>query len=471
MNGITQFRQKKAAWLSWLYREPTAPESRLPRLLRAPCRIAIVSWREFWRDNILLRASALTFAVILAIVPVLALSTAVLKGLGAGDQMRGAAHQFISSLAVEMVQEADLAGEAPEAAAPRTEQQILDQTFYHHLSRAVDTIFDYVDGTNFATLGIMGMIGLFITVISLLATIEDSMNAVWDARAGRPLRRKVMDYLALILLLPLAVNIAMAVLAAFQSAPASRMVEQLFPVALVGQLLVNLLIFGLLAATLTICYRFLPNSRVNFRPALIGGIIGGIAWLLLQSLYINLQLGVSRYNAIYGSFATLPLFLLWVYSSWVIFLAGAEISFAAQHWRRYLPHREKLSPGLHLALAFDLLTAVYDDFHNRRTPSDLASLARRIGFSEPDTGKVAADLLAAGYLRQVENKPAGLIPVTGADRVKAAELMDAFWGPALPASAGGRLVAEILAGGKAMVADRTLRDFEPAASGSEEAKP
>jgi membrane protein len=451
-----QALQKKESFHKWLWREPATAENSLSLFLRACCRIGVVCYHEFWRDAVLLRAGALTFAVILAVVPVLALSTAVLKGLGAGDQMRLAAHQFIDTMAVEIVEEPppSYLGEEP---LPSTESQLLDETFYYHLKRSVDTIFDYVEHTDFATLGIIGMVGLFITVISLLATIEESMNAVWDTGASRPLGRKIMDYLALMLLLPLAVNLAMAAMAVFQSEEASSIIKQLFPVAWAGPLLVKILILCLLVATLTICYRFLPNSGVNFRPALIGGILGGIAWLLLQALYINLQVGVARYNAIYGSFATLPLFLLWVYSSWVVFLSGAEISYAAQGWRHYLPHRKSLAPSTRLAFAFDLLRAVYDDFRKRR-PSDLLSLSQRLGYSEADTEIMVTDLLAAGYLRRVESN--GLVPGTNADQVMVTELVDFLWGAALLPSTGGRLVAEALTGAKSALAGRTLQEVD-----------
>jgi membrane protein len=314
-----------------------------------------------------------------------------------------------------------------------------------------------VERTNFATLGILGVSGLFLTVISMLGTIEDSMNAVWHTRAGRPLGRKVMDYLALMLLLPLAVNLAMAAMAAFQSETASHLIKRLFPVAWAGPLLINFLILSIFTATLTICYRFLPNRRVNFRPALIGGLLGSIAWLLLQAFYVYLQVGVARYNAIYGSFATLPLFLLWVYSSWVVFLAGAEISFAVQTFRQYNPDIENsTAPSRKLALALDLLGIVYEDFRNRR-PSGIASLSRRLDSTEGEIRKMVAELLAAGFLR-VADRENGLLPATEAGLVRTAELVDAIWGSATPSSAGGRLVAEALAGAKAALAERTLQE-------------
>jgi membrane protein len=439
----------------WLWREPVAGEDAASRFLRAALRITIVYWHEFWRDDILLRASALTFTVILSIVPVLALSTSVLKGLGAGDQMRKAAYQFIDTMAASTAVQAP-PGQAKEPAAEAAKQQSA-RTFASHLKRAVDTIFDYVNRTNFATLGIVGLIGLFITVIMVLAAIEDAMNVVWNAKKGRPIGRKVMDYLALMLLLPLAVNIGMAAMAVFQSKKTSLLIERFFPVAWAGPLVIHLLSIILLIAILTIFYRFLPNTRVNFRPALIGGIIGALGWLLIQAIYIRLQVGVARYNAIYGSFATLPLFLLWVYSSWVVFLSGAEFSYATHVWRHYAPRRQ-MNAGLRLALSYDLLGVIYDDFRNRH-PTDPFRLGHRLDYTDAEVEQTITDLRTAGYLQESGDSDGGLMPSTCADQVRAEELVDVVWGTINRPSPGGRLAAQVLAAAKSVLADLTLQDL------------
>lgn len=442
-HGLTAFRE-------WLWREPAAGEGPAPRFLRAALRITLVYWHEFWRDAILLRASALAFTVILSIVPVLALSTAVLKGLGAGNEMRKAAYQFVETLAAKTDEK--LPASQKKKPATKAEKQV-NQTFASHLRRAVDAIFNYVDRTNFATLGIVGLIFLFITVIMVLAAIEDSMNVVWNAPSGRPIGRKVMDFLALMLLLPLAVNLGMAA----QSQETARLVERFFPMPWAGPLIVHLLTLGLLVAILTLFYQFLPNTRVDFRPALIGGILGTLGWLLIQAIYIRLQVGVARYNAIYGSFATLPLFLLWVYSSWVVFLSGAEFAYAASVWRHYVPHRQ-MTPALRLALAYDLLAAVYHDFGKRHL-TDPALLSHRIGCTDIEAEQIVRELMTAGYLREAEDPGGGLMPAACDDRVRAAEVMDAVWGMASRPSPGGRLAANMLAGAKSVLTGRSLEEL------------
>ncbi|MDA8165993.1 MAG: YihY/virulence factor BrkB family protein [Desulfobacteraceae bacterium] len=449
-------RLTRAAFREWLYRKPAAGEGAASRFLRAACRIALVYWHEFWRDAILLRASALTFTVVLSLVPVLALSTAVLKGLGAGNQMRQAAYQFIDTFTAETAAPGPAPSEQQAAPATRAARERTAQTFANHLRQAVDAIFNYVERTNFATLGIVGLIGLFVTVVSVLGAIEDAMNTIWSARAGRPLGRRIMDYLALMLLLPLGVNVGMAAVAIFESKRASHLIERFFPVAWAAPLVVHVLTICVLAAIFTTFYQFLPNTRVSFRPALIGGIVGALAWMVVQVAYIGLQVGVARYNAIYGSFATLPLFFLWVYNSWVVFLSGAEVAFAAQVWPHYAPHQE-VTPGRRLALAYDLLAAVYDDFR-RRQATDPAALPYRLGYTDAEVRQAARDLRAAGYLRETADT-GGLLPAAGADRVQAAELIDAVWGRVDRDTPGGRLAAHVLAGAKSSLAGRSLQEL------------
>jgi len=455
--------QDKEPFLTWLWRKPSADEPRSTRKLRTLCRIVAIFVREFDRDAIPLRASALTFTIILSMVPVLALSTAVLKGLGAGNQMRVAAYQFIETLDTPT-------DSAPPPAAQRQRQKPAKensataptpaappQSLTSHLKKAVDTIFDYVDKTNFATLGIFGIAGLFFTVISVLGTIEQAMNAVWQAESGRAWGRKVMDYLALMLLLPLAVNIGVATMAALQSETTLNILRHTFPAAWAGPLLIRLLSYSFLVMTLVILYRFLPNTRVPLLPAMVGALVGGIGWLTIQSVYISLQIGVARYNAIYGSFATLPLFFLWIYIGWMVFLAGAEVAFAVHVRHRYRPkHVDKpLTPRAELALTYDLLALILENFRNRQ-PTGLGELNQKLDAPDPAINTVLRKLRAAGLVQTVEGEDTAYLPGTSADRISAAEVLEVILGTDGPTTPGGNLATQALNDASASLADRTM---------------
>jgi len=443
-------------FLAWLWHKQSADNATMKNRLRTFCRIVAIFIREFDRDAIPLRASALTFTIILSMVPVLALSTAVLKGLGAGNQMRAAAYQFIDTI------------DAPDSttAAPPPASQANGQpppkSLTNHLKKAVDTVFNYVDKTNFATLGIFGIAGLFITVISVLGTIEQAMNVVWQADSGRPLGRKVMDYLALMLLLPLAVNIGVAAMAALRSETTLDILQHIFPMPWAGPLLVQFLSFGFLVMTLLILYRFLPNTRVPLFPALIGALVGSVGWLLIQSLYISLQIGVARYNAIYGSFATLPLFFLWIYIGWMVFLSGAEVAFAVHVRHRYLPGRNhsRLSPATELALAYDLLALLYEDFRARKV-SDLDSLCLRLDYPDQPLFNVLRRLLDTGLIRQADGSEIAYLPATPAELLSAGEVLDVVFGAERPASKGGAVTHTALTGARKALSEQALDSLHP----------
>ncbi|NOX26305.1 MAG: YihY/virulence factor BrkB family protein, partial [Deltaproteobacteria bacterium] len=348
-------------------------EASLPRrMFWGIFRVVAIFCREFQRDNIPLRSSALTFTIVLSLVPTLALGTAVLKGLGAGDQMREAAYRLVDqieggapgSVAESPTKSQDNAtsGQVVSAggnhtvnpAAPR------DTELNGHLHLAVAKIFDYVDRTNFAALGAFGIIGLVIAVLSVLGRIEQAVNVIWQVNTGRNMSRRLMDYLALMILLPICVNLGFAAEAMLRNETIFKMVNNLLPVAGLSRIF-SILPMLVVIITFAGLYRFLPNIKVRILPALVGGVVGGISWFLIQTFYVKLQIGVARYNAIYGSFATLPLFLLWLNIAWLVFLSGAEVSFACQVFRDYEWHPPKLSPYNSLAMAFDLLDEIFID--------------------------------------------------------------------------------------------------------------
>ncbi|MCI5121481.1 MAG: YihY/virulence factor BrkB family protein, partial [Candidatus Electrothrix sp. AUS4] len=248
-------------------------EKKVIGALRSLLRILLIMVHEFSNTNISLRASALTFSVILSMVPLLAMSTAILKGLGNGDQMRIAAYHFIDKLDPEVGKEAlsppskipqtlispeiPFAENTPDNAVPTSAEP--PPSLNRHLHQAIDTIFDYVDNTNFAALGAFGIAGLLIVVIMVLSSIEDAMNAIWHTRKGRSLFRKIMDYLALLVLLPISVNIALAGDAIVQSPKIMNHVTTIIPSTWTVQMLLKLLPFIFITLSLMMMYLFFPN--------------------------------------------------------------------------------------------------------------------------------------------------------------------------------------------------------------------
>jgi membrane protein len=445
LNLLDQVQQSWKAFKDWIWRN-SAPSDQLGiRILRAACRIIFIVTREAQEDKVTLRASALTFTVVLSLVPMLALGTAVLKGLGAGDQMRVAAFTFIeqfesASENLDSVPDQDKPPSAeepekgstqvPENADQATEQESQSGNLTNHLHNAVDQVFDYVDRTNFATLGTFGILGMVLAALGVLGSIEQSMNAIWQTSRGRVLGRKIIDYMALMILLPISVNLALATSTTLQSTILYSRIQEILPIAMFGFFL-KLLPVLILILTFVLLYRFIPNTRVGFIPALAGGIFGGISWYLVQILYIKMQIGVAKYNAIYGSFATLPLFFLWIYVAWVVFLLGAEVAFAFQSWKQYQWEKLKLSPVVRLAMAFDIMETALNDFTERKV-TNKPLLARHL--SQPDSaiGVIVDELVDGGMLRRVSGKLEGYVPAAPSAQLKPVEIMNIIFGKDIP---------------------------------------
>ena len=312
-----------------------------------------------------------------------------------------------------------------------------------HLRKAVDQLFDYVDRIDFATLGIVGILFLLITVIFVLDSIEQSMNAIWGAKSQRPLSRKIMDYLGMMIVGPLAVIVAFAFDAAIRKPAWLDHLPWFLPVADAGRFFLSLMPIFLVVTTFAILYRILPNAKVKFWPAFIGGLFGGIIWVLVQDLYVNLQIGVARYNAIYGSFATLPLFLLWIYIGWTVFLAGAEMSFAVQTWRYYQLKDEKYSPIARLALAFNIIETTLDDFRNRKV-TDLENLTERLEQPDNFIESVLDDLIEAEIIRHADCQNESYLPGAPAEKITPIEIVDLIFGTEVPPLRRSSLAIEAL---------------------------
>jgi membrane protein len=444
-NLLDQILQNWNTFKDWIWRNSTSSDQLGTRILRCACRIIFIVTREAQDDKVTLRASALTFTVVLSLVPMLALGTAVLKGLGAGDQMREAAYTFIDQFEsaaenfnfnsgnekVPTSEESEVSPDAsPDNTEPAKEEEKQSGKLTGHLHQAVDKIFDYVDRTNFATLGTFGILGMVLAALGVLGSIEQSMNAIWQTRRGRAIGRKIIDYMALMILLPISVNLALATSTTVQSTALYSRIQDILPIFMYGFFL-KLLPVLILVLTFSLLYRFIPNTKVELVPALAGGVFGGFSWYVVQILYIKLQIGVAKYNAIYGSFATLPLFFLWIYVAWVVFLLGAEVAFAFQFWKQYQWEKVKLSPVIRLAMAFDIMEAALNDFTARRI-TNKSSLAHHLGKADNSISVIVNELVEGGMLRQVTGKLEGYVPAAPSAQLKPVEIMDIIFGKDIP---------------------------------------
>ncbi len=434
---------------------------------------------EFSNSNIPLRASALSFSIILSMVPLLAMSTALLKGLGNGNQMRVAAYHFIDQLdpasqqKIEQKQEIDSSVSA-ELTLPQAEEKIEEQTdllpsveengqaeqeapasLNRHLHHAIDTVFDYVENTNFAALGAFGIAGLLIVVIMVFSSVEDAMNAIWHTERGRSLFRKIMDYLALLVLLPISVNIALAGEAVLESQKIMGYITTVIPSAWMAQMLLKLLPFLFITLSLMMMYLFFPNIKVKTGgAAFCGALFGAVFWFIVQRIYVVLQIGVANYNAIYGSFATVPLFLVWIQLGWMFILLGAALAYAIQNHNQYqLPGTDSTAQQ-DLQCAFDILLTVYKNFAcaEATLPEHLVKNCQAV--NETDLAGTLNLLIEGNLLHKIDkNGAVAFLPSQPAEQATAAQITRLILGDESAInSVGGQLADQIVqAAGKVII--------------------
>lgn len=385
------------------------------RMLRPVVRLILITAAEFSNNALSLRSAALTYTVLLSLVPILAMSTALVKGLGGDNQLRKAAYSYIETLAdrsSEAVRESKMATAPEDTLIPKNGVNLTG-----HLRSAVDQLFDYVDKTNFATLGSFGVVGILLSVLLVLSYIEEAMNLIWKVASGRSLLRKIADYLTLLILLPISINVAFAASAMLQSPEMIVKIDILIPFVWLQTLLLKALPVAIITLTFYVMYIFFPNTKVKALPALLGASLAAFLWTLVQDIYITLQIGVANYNAIYGSFATLPLFLVWIYLGWLFILTGAQVAYTCQNIRTYRLLPLAAVPSLKLGAAFDIMDCTSSAFEGAKAITSDNLVDSLPQYDPAVITEVVTKLCEAGLLHvsQTDNRLLPASPGKGAD--------------------------------------------------------
>ena len=313
----------------------------------------------------MVRSAAMTFYTLISIVPIVALIFAVLKGFGMTD---------------DLVQ--NLYGLLPQ------------------MPEVVDYVVDFAQNTLARTQGgwvaAISLVTLFWAVIRVFGSIEDAFNNIWEVKNTRSMARKYSDYITVVVLAPILWIVATSF---------ATYTRQIFGVddsmwLKVGSEIGSMAIVWLM---FTFIYIIIPNTKVQFSAALMAGIIAGSIFLGFQWGYLYLQKWMTSYNAIYGSFAALPLFLLWMQTSWEILLLGGELSFAYQNEKRFEEERQSLmsSHDCRRKLMVGIMTIVVEWMRQGRGPIPVAELRERMEIPTRILSNLLFSLTRAGMLGEV----------------------------------------------------------------------
>jgi len=272
-------------------------------------KILILSAQGFIKDNGTLRASALTLYTLLSIVPVIAMCFGIAKGFG-----------FEQSLEAQLLEQV-------------TEQDTL-------VLSLLDMAKNMLESTKGGVVAGVGVAMLFWTVLKVISNIEDSFNHIWKVEKARSLARKLSDYLSLMLFAPILIVASNSINIFAQVKLAALINTIALPGTIFALQLLAYLPIIILWVLFSFIFIFMPNTQVTYKSGIFAGIVTGTAYYLIQSVYISLQVGVSSYNAIYGSFAALPLFLVWLQITWVVMLFGSELSYFHQNLAFYQSNKK-----------------------------------------------------------------------------------------------------------------------------------
>ena len=314
-------------------------------------KIIILAIQGFVKDNCALRASALTLYTLLSIVPIIAMLFGVAKGFGFEKKLR---EQIIEQI-------------------PEQDSMIMQVIAFAE---------NLLASTKGGLVAGIGIVVLFWTVIRVIGNIESSFNHIWKIRKGRAISRRLSDYLSLMLLAPILLIVSGSI-SVFVATQITKLIEIInlpdlgtYLVVFVIKFLPLLILWTLFSFT----FIFMPNTKVTFKSGIIAGVLTGTIYKIVQWSYVSLQVGVTSSNAIYGSFAALPLFLIWLQIGWMIVLFGSEISFFDQNFDSYR-NKDKfanLSFSKKKILALQVSQLIISQFSKNKVPLTIAGICTKL---------------------------------------------------------------------------------------------
>ncbi len=336
----------------------------------------LLAVRFFTAKRVLTKASALTYSTLLAIVPILAVVFAIARGFGYSKYIEVWFRDALSS-------------------QPQTADIIIGFV-NSYLVHTKSGIF----------LGI-GLLFMLYTVLMLVSNIEEAFNEVWQVKKSRSVFRTFTDYLAMFFVFPILIVISSGI-SIFLATVADSMPDFLMLGSAV-RTLIDLTPYVLMSLLFIALYIFMPNTKVKLSSVIVPGILAGIAMQGLQFVYIHSQIFLSSYNAIYGSFAALPLFMLWMQISWTICLFGAELCYTNQNldYYDYDANAGEISHRYRLMLCALLMSRICKRFAEGRKPYSVLELRKETNIPIRFVNDLLYELIDANLLIEVTSDEKG----------------------------------------------------------------
>ena len=329
-----------------------------------------VTVQQFVNDRIAAKASALTYSTLLAIVPMLAILFAIARGFGFDNLMESQLFRGFGG-------------------KNETTETII---FF------VDSYLEHAKGGIFIGIGLAMLLW---TVLNLINNIEVTFNQIWQVKKSRQMYRKITDYFSMFLLLPILIVFSSGV-TLFISTALSGM-DKYILLGSLSKFLIRMIPFVITWLMFTGLYVFMPNTKVHFKYALPAGILAGTIYQFFQYFYISGQIWVSKYNAIYGSFAALPLFLLWLQTSWTICLFGVQMTYTSQNIRLFSFDKDtrNVSRRYRDFISLLIMSLICKRFEEQDRPYTADELSNKHKIPIRLVNRTLFDLLEIGFIHEV----------------------------------------------------------------------
>lgn len=380
---------------SYMWDDDLSDMDRPRRILVFVLRVAHMLLRELLGGQLNLRAMSLVYTTLLSIVPLLAVSFSVLKGFGVHNQIEPILYNFLEPL-------------GPQGA------EITERIIY------------FVENVKVGVLGSVGFAMLIYTVVALVQKIEAAFNFVWQIDHLRPLSQRISNYLSVILLGPALIFIAISFSATVLGSDWTQRLITIEPLGTLVFFSSKLVPYVLVSLAFTLIYIFIPNTRVQFRAALVGGVIAGVIWKITGWGFAAFIASSSKYAAIYSSFAIMILLLIWMYLSWLILLVGSQIAFFVQFPKYMTMNRVRftLSSRLREQLALQLMYLVAYNYYHDRPPWNLDRFAEYLNIPGEPVHRMVRVLVDAGYLIEIsDDDPPIYLPLHDIDTTRLVDLL------------------------------------------------
>jgi len=362
------------------------------RLVQSVLRHAYAVLRDILSGQLSLRSMSLVYTTLLSVVPLIAVSFSVLKGFGVHKDLEQYLYGVLEPLGDKGV-------------------EITDQ------------VMALVNNVNGSVLGGIGLAFFIYTAISMVQKIEESFNYVWYVSKPRSFSRRFTEYLLVLLIVPLAIVVALGAIAslgnetAFQWLASNTFLGPFF--AATTQLTPYLVVI----VVFTALYKYMPNTRVGFRAALVGGLSGGILWATLGMIFAAFIANSARNQTIYASFAIAITTLIWLYLNWLILLIGSQIAFYFQNpaYLRIGRREPRLSNSMRERLALNIMFLVGKEFREPAEGVTLSTLSIQLRIPSITLAPIATSLETSGFL--TSNEQESLLPGREMSRITLIDIL------------------------------------------------